>query len=258
MGVKVIGGPNNFWLYSPEGWDFTHPTTPTSDPIQPCINLNTTKGLVAIDPAKTALVIIDLQNYFLSPLLGRPRDSPGIKVVDQLLTHVIPSCRKVGIPVVWLGWGLTDEDIDAMPPAVIKGFAADTNFEGKNRTTGGLGSDIGPLKGEDGVVEGGKIMMRDQWNTDFYGPLVQAEEPGDMFVYKNRLSGFWGGTEVEKLLHERGIRTLLFSGCNLDQCVAGSLQDVFTKGWDCLLLSDGTATNSPEYARRCIEFNTGA
>ena len=60
---------------------------------------------------------------------------------------------------------------------------------------------------------------------------------------------------MEKLLHERGIRTLLFSGCNLDQCVARSLQDAFTKRWDCLLLSDGTARNNPEYARKCIEFN---
>lgn len=38
-------------------------------------------------------------------------------------------------------------------------------------------------------------------------------------------------------------------------CVGGSLQDAFTKGWDCLMLKDGCATTSPEYARQCIEYN---
>ena len=53
----------------------------------------------------------------------------------------------------------------------------------------------------------------------------------------------------------RGIRTLLFGGANLDQCVALSLQDAFGKGWDCLLLSDGCATTGPGFARRGVEFN---
>ena len=44
----------------------------------------------------------------------------------------------------------------------------------------------------------------------------------------------------------RGIRTLLFGGANLDQCVALSLQDAFGKGWDCLF---------PGFARRGVEFN---
>jgi nicotinamidase-related amidase len=30
----------------------------------------------------------------------------------------------------------------------------------------------------------------------------------------------------------------MFAGVNTDQCADGSLQDVFTKGWDCVLLSD--------------------
>ena len=91
---------------------------------------------------------------------------------------------------------------------------------------------------------------------EVYGPLAQRAEPQDLKVSKNRLSGFWGGTGIEEALNNRGIRTLFFAGCNTDQCVAGSLQDAFTKGWDCLMLSDGCATWSPEFARKCIEYNT--
>ena len=46
-----------------------------------------------------------------------------------------------------------------------------------------------------------------------------------------------------------------FAGVNTDQCVGGSLQDAFTKGWDCLLLSDGYATTSPNFAKQCIGYN---
>ncbi|MCJ1349273.1 hypothetical protein MMC31_007509 [Peltigera leucophlebia] len=211
---------------------------------------------VAIDPAKTALVIIDLQNYFLSPSLGRPSDAIGLKVVDKLLEHVIPACRKAGIPIVWLGWGLTKQDIDEMPPTIVKGFEADNNFGGE-RLVKGLGTNIGSVREDDGtLVEGGRVLMRDQWNSAMYAPLKEKYGPQDIKIDKNRLSGFWGGTKSEQLLSARGIRTLIFAGANTDQCVGGSPQDAFTKGWDCLLLSDGCATTSPDFARQCINFDT--
>lgn len=176
--VEVIGGAANFWLYSKaNGYDLTHPPTTDSSPIRPRLSLETTTGRATIDPAKTALVVVDLQNYFLSPLLGRPADSVGLEVVDELLENAIPACRKAGIPVVWLGWGLTEQDIEEMPPTIVRGFAADTNFGG-HKKVGGLGSEIGPLELEDGkVIEGGRVMMRDQWNTAFYPRLADAAEP---------------------------------------------------------------------------------
>jgi len=157
----VIGGEKNFWLHSKaEGFDLTHPPTPTSPPIYPRILLQTTSARVAIDPTKTALVVVDLQNYFLSPSLGRPTDAVGLKVVDKLLEYVIPGCRKVGIPIVWLNRGLTEQDIDEMPPTIVKGFAADNNFDGQRRISG-LGSEVGPVRLEDGsVVDGGRVLMK--------------------------------------------------------------------------------------------------
>jgi nicotinamidase-related amidase len=253
---EVIGGEKNFWLYSKTGgFDLTHPRTPTSPRIYPRIQIETTTGYVAIDPSKTALVVVDLQNYFLSPSLGRPTSGVGMKVVDQLLKVAIPACRKAGIPILWLNWGLTEKDVDEMPPTIVRGFAADNNFNGP-RQIKGLGSHIGHVQLEDGsVVDGGRVLMRDQWNSASYAPLEEKHQPQDICISKNRLSGFWGGTGIEEALTSRGIRTLLFSGANTDQCVGGSLQDAFTKGWDCLLLSDACATTSPDFARQCIEFN---
>jgi hypothetical protein len=65
-----------------------------------------------------------------------------MKVVDQLLKVAIPACRKASIPILWLNWGLTEKDIDEMPPTIVRGFAADNNF-GRPRQIKGLGSHIG-------------------------------------------------------------------------------------------------------------------
>lgn len=136
----VIGGPKNFRLYSEhDGFDLTNPATPASPSIYPRIPLKTTTAPVAIDPAKTALVVVDLQNYFLSPALGRPSESAGLRVVDQLLRSAIPACRKAGMQIVWLNWGLTRQHIEEMPPTLVKGFAADVNFDGPKRIIGRLG-----------------------------------------------------------------------------------------------------------------------
>ena len=258
--IKVIGHAKNFWIWSEDdGFDLTHPPKPTSPPVYPRIPLATTKSPVKIDPRKTALVVVDMQNYFLSPLLGRPSKSAGLRIVDKLVTHVVPACQKAKILIVWLGWGLTEQDLDEMPPSIVRGFECglDRNFEdGEPKDLGGLGSDLGQLKLEDGTkIEAGRVMMRYEWNTTLYPSLALVSSGRDILIYKNRLSGFWRGTGIEDALNSRGIRTLLFAGENTDQCVGASIQDACAKGWDCLSLSDGCGTTSPEFATKCTEFN---
>jgi nicotinamidase-related amidase len=252
----VIGHKENFWLYNTtEGYDITHPPTPEAPKVFPRMSVQTQDSRAVIDPTKTALVIIDLQNYFLSPALGRPSGSVGLKVVEKLKEQVIPACRKAGIHIAWLVWGLTQDDIDGMPPTIVHGFSKDNNFEG-DRKLPELGVDIGPVTLDDGsTIEGGKVLMRDEWNSEFYSTLAQEAKSEDIKVWKNRLSGFWGGTEVEHVLKSRGIRTLIFAGCNTDQCVASSLMDAAWRNWDCLLLSDATATTSPKFTQDSVEYN---
>ncbi|KAH7084177.1 Isochorismatase-like protein [Paraphoma chrysanthemicola] len=140
-----------------------------------------------------------------------------------------------------------------MPPAIVRGFSMDTNFEG-DREIPGLGTNIWPITLDDGsTVEGGTVLMRDQWNSKFYSTLESLAHPNDLRVWQNRLSGFWGGTNVESVLKTHGIRTLIVAGCNTDQCVAASLTDAAWNNWGCLLLSDGTATTNPRFAQEMVE-----
>jgi nicotinamidase-related amidase len=133
----------------------------------------------------------------------------------------------------------------------------------------GLGAPLGSVAlSSDETVDAGRMLMRSQWNTELYGPLAESYDhhkegsntvanPPDAWIHKNRLSALWGShTDLEDFLEENGIRTLLFAGVNTDQCVAGTMVDAFSKGYDCILLKDGCGTTSPDFARSCIEFNT--
>lgn len=302
----ILGSASSFWLYDSEtGFDLTHPPAADAPLIYPRVPLQTTTSKIAVDPAKCALVIIDMQNFFLSPNLGKPKDSKGIKACDQLLKHAIPACRKAGIRIIWCNWGLTQHEIDHMPPATLRAFGFSTvpydsevhhqvngetavDYHGINQgaeetakqqkmsaPTGkdprlyrGLGSEIGPVKLDDGsTVEAGRLLMRDQWNSALYAPMEAARQEGlkdglrreDVWIHKNRMSGLWGDkTMLTEYLEAEGIRTLFHAGVNTDQCVGGTLQDAFTKGYDCLLLSDGSATTTPDAngGQACVEFNT--
>lgn len=255
-----------------------------------------------------------MQNFFLSTALGRPDDGASNKAKRQLLDHAIPAARKAGIRIIWLNWGLTDEDLDGMPPSTRRAFgfeaslnqddavidkhgvneaAANAALESSmeqsdaNTTTAavakvesseltengkpkrlyrGLGSEIGPVELEDGTtVDGGRLLFRSTWNAGLPPKLDaawkegQPADPPDVWIHKNRMSGLWGGsTPCTEFLEKEAIRTLLFTGVNTDQCVGGSLQDAFTKGLDCILLSDGCGTTSPQYAQQCVECKSNS
>lgn len=217
----VIGNPKKpgaFWLYDSElGFDLTHPESITSPTTSTAIRFHTTTLPITIDPAKSALVVIDMQNFFLSPNLGRPADSKGLQAQVQLLKYAIPAARKAGIRVVWLNWGLTQDEIDDMAPATIRAFgfetvaadafeqcaevraraaaidnhginagahkiAVQTRLEvtGKDaRIYRGLGADIGDVQLDDGsTVPGGRLLMRDQWNADLTPELKKEFQVG--------------------------------------------------------------------------------
>jgi ureidoacrylate peracid hydrolase len=80
-----------------------------------------------------------------------------------------------------------------------------------------------------------------------------AVAPGDITVHKHRLSGFWDN-ELDSILRQQGITTLLFAGINTDRCVFSTLQDANFLGYDCVLLKDACGTSSPAYVTRGMHF----
>ena len=133
----VIGTYPNHWLHSstPPTFDLTRPSPPEyALPSQrESISLITTTTPIIISPPKSALVIIDMQNFFLSTYLGRPADGAGNKAARQLLEEAIPAARKSGIQIIWLNWGLTDDEINQMPPSTRRAFGFEAEHEGEGK-----------------------------------------------------------------------------------------------------------------------------
>ncbi|KAJ6024150.1 hypothetical protein N7540_004947 [Penicillium herquei] len=277
----------NAWQYDNETalMDLTRGSTTSIN-----ITLQTTTHPIRLNTEKTALLIIDMQNFFLYLALRREAGSlePTLSemAASTLLETGIPAARLHGIQVIWLNWGLTEEDLNTMPPGVMQTFGSfpmpspESNISlpskpGMVRVKNpdlykGLGVDLGAVGiGNVEHVQGGRILMRNSWNTELYGPLEEEYRENshipdsesdyrkkDVLIYKNRMSGLSGeGSDLENFLRSEGITTLLFAGVNTDQCVGSTLMDAYNKGFDCVLLRDGTATGSPFGAKEAWEWN---
>jgi len=267
----AVGNSSNFWLFSSaSGYDLTHSSLPTTL-ARRRLKINTTTVSVTVDPKKTALIIIDMQNYFLSPALGRAKGG-GHDAESALLEKAIPAARKAGIQVVYVNWGIDEDTLKLLPPVVFRVFgfnidrlaediATGTDRESKRNT--GIGEPMGEVKLLDGsVVDAGRKLMRNQWNTDLHDPMKRSFEESqgtslpDLNFSKVRFSGFWSGfSPALDFLRTNGFKTLLFGGVNTDQCVLSSVQDAASEGFDTILLKDGCGTTSPEYATKAVLYN---
>lgn len=284
-GWKKIGYQHNYWWWHQDhGFDLTRPSNPVEPSATGRIGLKTTNSAITIAPEKTAMIIIDTQNFFLSRSLGRT--GAGHAAEEALLKFGIPAARKAGIQVIWLTWGVTEDDLKTMDPTTARIFSfdgsekrrvelttrIDSGPETKKRVVDvdmepfcdGIGSDIGSVKLLSGkTVPGGRLLFQGQWNTALHAPLEAAFQEGlrldkrpDIRFHKNRLSGMCGTmTACTDFLQDNGFQTLLFGGVNSDQCVLATIQDANLKGFDTILLKDGCGTNSPDGAQSSTEYN---
>lgn len=233
--MKALGvSPNNQWSVSPDAVDMAAalpPPVPVHLPAKP--------QAVTIDLRRTAIVVIDMQNDFCAS--GGWVDqkggnySAGRRAIGPL-TELLPALRAAAVPVIWLNWG-NRPDRANNPPATLHIF-----------NPAGTGAGIGdPLGGN-----GARVLTKDSWAADIVPELVP--HPDDIRVDKYRVSGFWD-TPLDSILRNLGVRTVLFSGVNTDQCVLHSLADASFLGYGCILVEDCCATGSPEYCTEATLWN---
>ncbi|TVY38582.1 Peroxyureidoacrylate/ureidoacrylate amidohydrolase [Lachnellula subtilissima] len=212
----TFGPPSQEWHYSQSS-----KTYDLSGNSPRKITIAATEGpegtMFTISPEATALVIIDMQNFFLD---AKCMDHPnGLKAVEPTI-KVISKCREAGIQIIWVNWGLTDQDLTGMPAGVMRGFMADViqcSTESIRSYTG-LGSDLGGSKG--------RCLVAGTWNADIYEPLKAHVRASDLHCAKSRMSGLWTPEQpLWKTLEERKKSTVMFTGVNTDQCVLGTLVD---------------------------------
>jgi ureidoacrylate peracid hydrolase len=191
-----------------------------------------------LDLTRTALVVIDMQNDFCHPdgwFASRGVDISPLRRPIAPIVALAPAIRGAGGRVIWLNWGIRADRAN-LPPGVL--------YRGK-RSADAIGY------GEPLANGRGPALVQGSWGA---APIAELQPlGGDLLVHKHRLSGFWD-SELDSVLRQAGITTLLFAGINTDRCVFSTLQDAGFLGYDCVLLEDACATHSPQFVSDAILF----
>ncbi|KIW93621.1 uncharacterized protein Z519_06226 [Cladophialophora bantiana CBS 173.52] len=252
--TSTLGSYYNYWRKLPNGtFDLTRSDrSPVTTP--KVLPMMAHRSSIKIEPNRTGLVIIDMQNFFLHPDLS-PKAVNGRAAVEPTV-NMINGFRKHGMKVLWVNWGLTEYDLLTIPPAFKSGFSGGSDLA--NET---FGSDMGTIKENGTTIEVGRLLMRGSWNAEPYGVLGTMKNEGlaagtDMLFNKNRLSGLWGPqTPLGLWLQENEMSTLFFGGVNADQCVWSTFVDAYFKGYDVIYVDDISQTTSPSYAQAMCRYN---
>ena len=190
-------------------------------------------GPFGCDPARTALLLIDMQRDFVEPggfgeTLGN--DVSLLQAVIPPLRRVLAATRAIGMTVIHTREGHR-HDLADCPPAKL------------NRGNPALRiGDAGPK---------GRILIRGEYGHDIIDELRPL--PGEAVVDKPGKGAFYA-TELQDLLDKGGIRSLLVAGVTTEVCVHTTVREANDRGFDCLVLSDCVGSYFPEFQRVGLEM----
>jgi ureidoacrylate peracid hydrolase len=202
------------------------------------ILLKSADQTLEIDINRCALIVVDMQNDFCHPLgwFGqRGVNTKQTRKPIEVLNRLLPAWRERGALVIWLNWGIRPDRLNLSPTVQFKG----------KRSAHAVGY------AEHSTLDKGRSLVAGEWGAQVIDELKVTTT--DITVFKHRLSGFWDN-ELDSVLRQQGITTLIFSGVNTDRCVFSTLQDAGFSGYDCILLKDACSTTSPAYVSKAILF----
>lgn len=220
-----------------------HVTTDTVDmvrrpePTHP-VTIHDGERSLRLDLSRSAIVVIDMQNDFchLDGWLAHIGiDITPARAPIARLKAGLPKLRGANVPVIWLNWGNRPDRMN-LPPSVLHVYDPDGRSKGIGK----------PLS------NGARVLEKDSWSAAVVDELTP--ETGDICVDKFRMSGFQD-TELDSILRNLGVTTVLFAGVNADQCVMCTLQDANFLGYDVIMLEDVSATTSPDFCMQATLYN---
>ena len=204
----------------------------------PTLTLDTRPEPLEIDLARTAVVVVDMQNAFAS--LGGLLDIAGVDVsgADQIVKRIgqlLEAARGASVSVVYLQTGYK-------PDLSNGGGAASPNPRKETA--------LCLMRARPELT--GQLLVEGTW--DFQIVEALAPRGSDLVVLKTRYSGF-AGTQLDSILRAREIRFLVFVGIATNVCVESTLRDAYFHEYWPLLVTDAALQAGPPEAHSATVFN---
>lgn len=183
-------------------------------------------GPFGFDPARTALVLIDMQRDFVEPggfgeTLGN--DVSLLQAVIPPLRMVLAATRAAGMTVIHTREGHRG-DLTDCPPAKLN----------RGSPTMRIG-DVGP---------NGRILIHGEYGHGIVDEL--APLPGEVVIDKPGKGSFYA-TGLHELLEVAGIASLVVTGVTTEVCVHTTVREANDRGYECLVLADCVGSYFPEF-----------
>ena len=188
-----------------------------------------------LDPAHTALVVIDMQRDFVEhggfgEALGN--DVTRLQAIIPAVAEIIGLFRAKGWPILH-----TREchlpDLSDLPRAK----------HGRGKSGLRIG-DEGPM---------GRLLIRGERGAAIIPEC--APLAGEMVIDKPG-KGMFCNTACEAMLREKGITHLVFTGVTTEVCVQTSMREANDRGFECLLVTDCTESYFPAYKAAVVSMVT--
>jgi ureidoacrylate peracid hydrolase len=202
------------------------------------VMLQTRPEPLDIDLKATAVIVVDMQNSFVSK--GGMFDLAGFDItgsapVIETNRRLLAAGRKSGVKVVYLMMAFKPDLSDAgdpSSPAYHKELA------------------LRMMRSRPELA--GKLLVDNTWDAAIVEPL--APQPGERVIRKTRYDGFCG-TELDAYLRAENIRYLLFTGVATNVCVESTARHAFFNEFWPILVEDAMNNSGPDFNRQATLWN---
>ncbi len=181
----------------------------------------------SLDPAETALVVIDMQATFVEP--GSPAEVPASRGIVAPINALTRELRKLGVTVIWVNHANAHNSRASDWNMFFDNFVA---ADVRQRTIESLAPD----------GEGQQVWLDLEVDGD------------DLKVIKNRYSALIpGSSPLERVLRSHGIRNLLIAGTKTNVCCEATGRDAMMMDYRTVMVSDCLAALSDDEHRASLE-----
>jgi len=175
---------------------------------------------IPIDPTHAALLIVDVQNYCAHP------DGTGLSELDaQQRRHLIGRLRETVLP-----------NLQRLQSACRRAHVEVVYAAVENMTRDGRDRSL------DYKISGIDVPPG-SWDAQLLTDIAPAD---DEMIFRKTSSSVFISTNIDYVLRNLAVRSLIIAGMLTDQCVESAVRDACDLGYLVTLVTDACATNSPE------------